>query len=183
MSLSTRSIAVAGVLIAVSLVLALTGVGYFPVPNVTDSATIMHVPAIIGGVLEGPVVGFLVSLVFGISAYIRFRELPLEWGSEFNRILILLVTRLFIGIVAWAVYRSLRGVNQILALAAAGVAGTLTNTGLVLGLAIGLGILPAAVAAGAVPQFIFEAVVAAIVTVAVVAAWRGLGGTGRGSSV
>ncbi len=182
MNLSTRSIAVAGVLIAVTIVLALTGLGYFPVPNVTDAATIMHVPAIIGGVLEGPVVGLLVSLVFAVDSYIRFRELPLEWGSEFNRILILLVTRLFIGVVAALVYRALRGTNQILALAAAGVAGTLTNTGLVLGLAIGLEILPAAIIGAAFPQFVFEAVLAAVITVAVVAAWRQLNTRG-GSSV
>jgi uncharacterized membrane protein len=182
MQLSTRSIAVAGVLIAVTIVLALTGLGYFPVPNVTDAATIMHVPAIIGGVLEGPVVGLLVGLVFGVDSYIRFRELPLEWGSEFNRILILLLTRLLIGVVASLVYRALRSTNQLLALAAAGVAGTLTNTGLVLGLGVGLGILPAAIIGAAFPQFVFEAVLAAVITVAVVAAWRQLNTRG-GSSV
>ena len=122
--MSTRTIVMAGILIAVAAVLALTGLGYFPVPNVTDSATIMHVPAIIGGVLGGPLVGFLVSLVFGIDAYVRFRELPLEWGSEFNRILILLITRLFIGPVAAWIYRAFRGAGQSVASAAAGVAGT-----------------------------------------------------------
>jgi uncharacterized membrane protein len=180
--MSTRTIVVAGILIAVAAVLALTGLGYFPVPNVTDQATIMHVPAIIGGVLEGPLVGFLVSLVFGIDAYIRFRELPLEWGNEFNKILILGLTRLLVGPVAAWIYRALRRSNASLASAVAGVAGTLTNTGLVLGLAVGLGILPAAIIGTAIPQFLFEAIVAAILTVAVVAAWRGLGGKG-GSSV
>ena len=48
MTISTRSIVVAGALIAISAVLSLTGLGYFPVPNVTASATILHVPPIIG---------------------------------------------------------------------------------------------------------------------------------------
>jgi uncharacterized membrane protein len=97
--------------------------------------------------------------------------------------LILLVTRCFIGVVAAFIYRWLRNTNQILALAAAGVAGTLTNTVLVLGLAVGLQIYPPIIFSLVAPQFVFEAVVAAIITVAVVAAWRGLR-TGRsGSSV
>jgi uncharacterized membrane protein len=184
MSLSTRSIAVAGVLIAVTIVLALTGLGYFPVPNVTAQATILHVPAIIAGVLEGPVVGLLVGLVFGIDSYIRFRELPeLTNQPEAIRILILLITRCFIGITAALTYRSLRTTNQFVALAAAGIIGTLTNTLLVLGLAVGLQIYPPIVFSLAAPQFIFEAVLAAIITVAVVAAWRGLGSRRGGSSV
>ncbi len=180
--MSTRTIVVAGVLIAVAAVLALSGLGYVPVPNVTDQATIMHVPAIIGGVLEGPLVGFLVSLVFGIDSYVRFRELPFEWGSEFNRILVLFGGRLLIGVLAALVYRALRGKSQIVALASAAVIGTAANTLSVLGLAVALGILPAAVFATVGPQFLFEAIVAALVTIAVVAAWRGLGTKG-GSSI
>ncbi len=182
MGISTRSIVVAGLLIAVAALLALTGLGYFPVPNVTAEATIMHVPAIIGGVLEGPVVGLLVGLVFGINAYIRFVGLPFFAGQPaWVPVLVLFVPRLLIGVVAWLVYRALRQTNQVVALAVAGVAGTLTNTVLVLGLAIGLGVLPAAVIAGAIPQAIFECVVAAIITVAVVVAWKRID-TGRGGS-
>ncbi len=180
--MSTRTIVVAGVLIAVAAVLGLTGLGYFPVPNVTDQATIMHVPAIIGGVLEGPLVGFLVSLVFGLDSYVRFRELPLEWGSETNRIVVLLGGRLLIGVLAAVVYRGLRNVNHWLALVAAGIFGTAANTLAVVGLAVALGIFPAAIFATIWPQFIFEATIAAVITVAVVAAWRGLGTKG-GSSI
>ncbi len=183
MRISTRSIVVAGLLLAVAIVLAVTRLGYFPVPNVTDDATIMHVPAIIGGVLEGPVVGLLVSLVFGINAYFRYVGLPFFAGQPaWVPVLVLFVPRLFIGIVAWLVYRALHKTNQVVALAAAGVAGTLTNTILVLGFAIGLGVLPAAIIPTALPQAIFEMVVAAIITVAVVAAWKQID-TGRGSSV
>ena len=48
---STKNIVLSGVLLAVALVLSLTGLGYFPVPNIAQQATIMHVPAIIGAVL------------------------------------------------------------------------------------------------------------------------------------
>ncbi|MCS6910656.1 MAG: ECF transporter S component [Anaerolineales bacterium] len=192
MQLSTRTIVIAGVLIAVALVLAFTGLGYFPVPNVTDSATIMHVPSIVGGVLEGPVVGLIIGIVFAIDAYIRFGGL-FAGAPAYLPFLILLAPRLFIGIVAALVYRALKSTNEILALIIAAAAGTLTNTVLVLGLAVLFwsqipffasipGLTPAIFVTSAIPQAIFEMILAIIVTVAVVAAWKRLE-TRRGSSV
>lgn len=191
MQLSTRTIVIAGVLIAVALVLAFTGLGYFPVPNVTDSATIMHVPAIIGGVLEGPVVGLITGVVFAIDAYIRFGGL-FAGAPPYLAFLILLVPRLLIGVVAALVYRALKPTNEIVALVVAAAAGTLTNTVLVLGQAVLFwnqipffasipGLTPAIFVSGAIPQAIFEMILAIIVTVAVVAAWKQIE-TGRGGS-
>ena len=169
-------------MIAVSAILALTGLGYFPVPNVTDDATIMHVPVIIGAVLEGPIVGLLVGLVFGINAYIRYLGLPFFVDQPaWVPVLVLFVPRLCIGLVAAWVYQALRKGNQGVALGLAGILGTLTNTVLVLGFAIGLGLLPAAIIVAALPQAIFEMVVAAVITIAVVAAWKQIE-TGRGGS-
>lgn len=191
MQLSTRQIVVAGVLIAVALVLAFTGLGYFPVPNISQEATIMHVPAIIGGVLDGPVVGVLVGLVFAVNAYIRFGGL-FAGAPGYLPILILAVPRLLIGVVAWYAYRALKGRNEILALTVGAVAGTLTNTILVVGLLLVFfnaipffaqnGVTQAAFVVSVIPQAIFESILAAIVTVAVVAAWRRLQTRG-GSSV
>lgn len=182
MQISTRSIVVAGVLIAVAAVLALTGLGYFPVPNVTSEATIMHVPAIIGGVLEGPVVGLIVGLVFGVNALTRFAGLPVFAGQPaWMPFVVLFLPRLFIGVVAAYVYVALKKSGEIVALTAAGIAGTLTNTILVLGLAIILGLLPAEIFVTAIPQAAFESIIAAVLTVAVVAAWKRIE-TGRGGS-
>ncbi len=167
MNISTRSIVVAGVMIAVSIVLGVTGLGYFPVPNVTAEATIMQVPAIIGGVLEGPVVGLIVGIVFGANALMRFSGLPIFAGQP-----------------AWmpfVVYLWLHNRNQIVALSVAAVLGTLTNTVLVLGLAILFGLLPAAIIPTVIPQAVFEMVIAAVITVAVVATWKRIE-TGRGGS-
>ena len=182
MNISTRKIVVAGMMIAVSTILAITGLGYFPVPNVTDDATIMHVPVIIGAVLEGPVVGLLVGLIFGINAYVRYLGLPFFVDQPaWVPILVLFLPRLMIGLVAGWVYLALRRGNQIFALGAAGVLGTLTNTALVLGFAIGLGLLPAAIIGAALPQAIFEMTLAALITIAVVAAWKRID-SGRGGS-
>lgn len=190
MNISTRSIVVAGVLIAISAVLALTGLGYFPVPNVTASATIMQVPPIIGGVLEGPLVGAVVGLVFGIDSLVKFSSIVLTspayanspaWLGWLAAIVIILLPRLLIGPAAWLVYKSLRSNNEIAALGAAGVVGSLTNTVLVIGFAILLQVFTFEIVAVVIPQAIFESILAAVVTIAVVAAWKRIE-TGRGGS-
>ena len=190
MQISTRKIVVAGVLLAVALILSVTSLGYFPVPNVSAAATIMHVPGIIGAVLEGPVVGLLITLVFAIDAYIRFGGL-FTGAPGYLPVLILLFPRLLVGVGAWLAYSALKSVNEYVALIAAAIAGTLTNTVLVVGLALVFyGSIPAfaSVPRGAfvlsvIPQAIFETLLAVIVTVAVVAAWKRLDTRGGKSSV
>ncbi len=180
--ISTRSIVVAGVLIAVTLVLALTNLGYFPVPNMTGRGTVLHVPAIIGAVLEGPTVGAIIGIVLGVTSYFLPDVQPLFAGQPFwVPIVVLVIPRLLIGVVAWAVYRALRRNNEIVALGAAAVLGTLTNTALVIGSAVLLGLLPAAIIPTVVPQALFEMIVAAVLTIAVVAVWKGIA-RGRGGA-
>ena len=57
--LNVRKIVITGVLAAIAILLGVTRLGFIPVPNVSGNATIMHVPAIIGGVMEGPIVGLV----------------------------------------------------------------------------------------------------------------------------
>lgn len=56
---SVRQIAMIGMLSAISIFLGLTGLGFIPIPPV--KATIMHIPVIIGAIVEGPIVGSLVG--------------------------------------------------------------------------------------------------------------------------
>jgi uncharacterized membrane protein len=156
-TLNTRRIVVAGVLGAIAIVLAVTQLGFIPVPNTTGSATIMHVPAIIGAVLEGPIVGVLAGGIFGIYSMI-------QGGALFANPLISVVPRLLIGLTSWLAYRSLAKVNQDLAAAVAGVVGTLTNTILVVGGLIGFGLIPAAAIPTIIPQAVMELVLAAVLT-------------------
>lgn len=73
MQLSTKEIVVAGMLGAISIVLGVTRLGFIPVPTPAGNATIMHIPAILGAVLEGPVVGALIGLIFGIFSFFTAR--------------------------------------------------------------------------------------------------------------
>ena len=177
---STRNIVLSGVLLAVALVLSLTRLGYFPVPFPTQESTILHIPGIVGAVLGGPVVGLIVSLVFAFDAYTRFVG-AYTWPNAIAPILTLFVSRLLIPIAAWLVYRALKNINEIVALGLAGALGSLTNTAAVVGFAIFFGVLPPDVIGVILPAVVFEFVLSAVVTVAVVAAYKRLA-VGRGGS-
>jgi uncharacterized membrane protein len=161
-SLNVRQIVIAGILGGIAIFLGYTRLGFIPVPNLAGNATIMHVPAILGGALEGPVVGTIVGGIFGVFSFIQ-AEVPF-----FRDPLVSILPRLFIGVVAWAVFVGLRSRSVDLASAAAGVLGSLANTVGVLGMAVLLGYLPFAALVPIVPQAIAEAVLAAVVTVVVV---------------
>ena len=175
-SVRTRTIVVSGLLGAIQILLGLTGLGFIPMPTGVN-ATILHVPAIIAGVLEGPIAGLLVGLIFGIFSLVRATT------PTFADPLVAILPRLFIGPVAWLVFVALRRINLGVAAAVAAVAGTLTNTILVLGIGVLRGYFPPELAwTLALTNAPGEAIVAAIITTAVVLAMAG-GGRMRKSSV
>ncbi len=136
----TRTIVIAGVLSAISILLAVTPIGYL-ITIAGISATTMHIPVIIGAVLEGPVVGALIGLVFGVTSLIRAAVAPNgPIDPFFINPLLSVLPRLLIGPAAWLAWRSLRRWPTV-GLVAAGIAGSVTNTVLVL-LMLGL-FLPA----------------------------------------
>jgi len=174
-----RKVVIAGVLGAISAVLGAT-VGFMPVPTPAGAVTFMHIPAILGGIMEGPLVGAFVGLIFGIFSLIS-PAVPVKDP------LVVVLPRLFIGITAWATYIALKRWNEIVALTVASVVGSLTNTVLVLGTAVLLiqfGLLafpltPAMALSIGILQGLPEAAVAAIIVVAVMMAWKGIARRGQ----
>lgn len=96
-----RRVVVAGLLLAITLLMAFTPVGFIPMPTPAGSATIAHIPAIIGAILEGPLVGVIVSLGFGFGSFFS----PLV---PIKDPLVIILPRLLIGPVAWWVFAVLR---------------------------------------------------------------------------
>ena len=163
MNQSTRKIAVTGVLGAIAVFLGVTGLGFIPVPvpNVAGDATIMHVPAIHGGVLEGPLVGILVGAIFGLFSLLNANS-PIFADPAVS-----VFPRLFVGLVAYLAFAGLKRVSLYLAWIAAGFLGTLTNTTLVLSMAYFRGYITWAVVVDIIPQFIAETVIAIVLTIAI----------------
>jgi uncharacterized membrane protein len=160
--LNVRQIVIAGILGGIVALLGYTRWGFIPVPNLAGSATILQVPAILGGAIEGPVVGLIVGLLFGIFSWLD----PIV--PFFRDPLVSIFPRLFIGVVAWAVFAGLRRWNLDLASAAAGVIGSLTNTAGVLTMLVVLKYLPPAAIIPIIPQAVVEAILSAVITVIVV---------------
>lgn len=158
--ITTERIVIAGVLAAITIILGVVpGLGFIPIPNTTGSATTEHIPTILGGIVGGPLVGIVSGLIFGILSFLR------STTPIFKDPLVAIVPRLFIGLVAWAVFAGLVRFNRDVAAVVAGFLGSATNTVLVLSIAVARGYIPAPVVITIIPQAIIEAIVAALFTV------------------
>ena len=167
----TRKIVITGIMGAISIFLGVTRWGFIPWFG-GISLTIMHVPVIIGAILEGPVVGVLIGLIFGVASLIQAAVAPNGPGDViFTNPFISVLPRLFIGPVAWFVWSLLKRWPPV-GLVVAGLAGSMTNTILVLG-AIGvLGILPwPAIGAYIISNGLLEAALSAVLVLLVCSAW------------
>ena len=177
LQLSAFDIAVAGVFGALAIVLAFTPLGLIPVPNPTEAATSLHLPAIVAGILAGPVVGGLVGLVLATSSWYLFGAsfITFAGGNLLVALLAAFLPRLLIGVLAYYAYRPLRR-WPALASAAAGLVGTLTNTFGVLGILVWLGTLPVALLAPTFSMNVpIEVALALVVTIPIVVALRAVG--------
>lgn len=97
----TRKIVVTGILGAISIFLGLTRWGFLPWFS-GASLTIMHIPVIIGAVLEGPTVGLAIGLIFGVFSTIQAAVAPNgPTDIWFTNPVLSVFPRLFIGPIAW----------------------------------------------------------------------------------
>ncbi len=173
--ISTHDLAVAGVFGALAIVLAFTPLGLIPVPNPSEAATSLHLPAIIAGILSGPIVGALVGLVLAISTWYLYSTafITFAGGNLLVALAAAFLPRLLIGVTAYYAFRPLR---RWPAPAVAGLVGTLTNTFGVLGILIFLGTLPVALLAPVFSMNVpIEIALALVVTIPTVAVLRAMG--------
>ena len=184
----TRRLVVCGMLSAVSVVLGMTPLGIIPLGPL--GVTTMHLPAIIGAILEGPVVGGVIGLIFGLVSLYKAVSGGSLLAPIFMNPLVSILPRILIGPATTYAYRGLEKLTKKHALSIGGgaVAGTLINTVGVMGFiymlyagqyAEAIGVDPATVgytilgicATNGIP----ECIVAVVISVAVCLAVRGIG--------
>lgn len=159
MKATTRTIAITGMLSAIAIVLGLTPLGLIPVPTLAGRATIMHIPVIIGAIIEGPLVGMFVGFIFGLISFMT------TGAPLLKNPIIAILPRILIGLFAYYSYKWTK--SSIVS----AIVGGLTNTIGVLGLGVLFKIIPFAAAIGiTVTQGIPEAIVGSIITVVIVKA-------------
>lgn len=141
----TRWLVGVALFVALQLVLQLTGIGLIPLPLIR--ATTLHIPVIVGAVLLGPLAGAILGGTFGLCSMWTATTAPTALSFAFSPFLadslsgaakavwIALGCRILIGVVSgwlWIALKKVK-VNDLAALPVVGVAGALTNTGLVMG--------------------------------------------------
>ena len=124
--IGTRQIAVIGMLSAITMVLGSTGLGFIPLPMA--KATIMHIPVIIGAIIEGPLVGAIIGLIFGIFSIFQNMTNPSLLSFAFINPLVSVVPRVLVGIMAYYGYRLFSKRNTTLGVGFGAAIGSLTNT-------------------------------------------------------
>lgn len=181
----TKKIVSIGLLSSISIFLGLSGLGFIPIPPV--KATILHVPVIIGAILDGPIVGMIIGLFFGLFSMYNALVTMTPTSFVFLNPIIALIPRIMIGLISYYVYtilcRFLKNKYKAFSVGAAAVCGSLINTAGVLGLAyfiyldkfskaLGLSATAGAKAISlvAATNGIPEAIVSALITIPIIAA-------------
>ncbi|MCW6701644.1 ECF transporter S component [Anaerococcus sp. NML200537] len=106
MKFDTRNLTSVGILGAIVIMLGLTPLGFLPLGVLT--VTTLHIPVIIAGILEGPLVGGLVGLIFGLFSIFNAITRPGPISFVFYNPLISIIPRILIGVVTGLVYRALK---------------------------------------------------------------------------
>ncbi len=122
-----RKLSIIGLLSAITIVLGLTGYGFIPLP--IAKATIMHIPVVIGAIIEGPIVGMVIGLCFGLFSLIQNITNPTSVLSfAFINPLVSVLPRVLIGLGAYYGYKLFKIRNESIRIGFGTAVGTAVNT-------------------------------------------------------
>ncbi len=135
--LSTKKLVLAGMLLALMIALEALGIGLIVLPWMT--ATILHIPVIIGAIAGGLGVGLVLGAAFGVQSLISAIVKPVLMSPLFLNPLVSILPRVLIPIVTYLVYRLLAGLEKkhpnVRVLVTA-LFGSLANTVFVMGMIV-----------------------------------------------
>ena len=145
---STKQLALLSMFAAIIVLLAFTPIGFIPLGFM--KATIIHVPVIIGSIMLGPRMGAILGGLFGLTSLITNTTLPVITSFVFSPLIpvpglgrgsllalvVCFVPRILVGVFPWLAYHGVQKLikkkNSTVALAIAGIVGSMTNTLLVM---------------------------------------------------
>ncbi len=108
--LTLRNMTVIGVLGGISVMLGMTPLGFIPIGP--TKATIMHIPVIIGSILEGPIVGSFIGFIFGVFSIFQAITSPTPVSFVFYNPLISILPRVVMGFGTYYIYRLFKDNNS-----------------------------------------------------------------------
>ena len=129
-------------------------IGYIKIPVLAIQATTVHIPVIVGSILLGPKKGAFLGFVFGMTSLINnttqpgltsfcfspFIEIGEGLGGSPLALIVCFVPRIPVGVVPYFTYEGLQKLwknkekGRKFSLVVSGVAGSMTNTILVMGM-------------------------------------------------
>ena len=101
--LTLRELTVVGLLAAITIILGLSGYGIMALGPL--NVTTLHVPALIGALVEGPRVGAFVGLIFGVYSFWQNFTAPNILSPLFINPLVSVVPRIIFPVLAVLVYK------------------------------------------------------------------------------
>lgn len=178
---NTKMLTKVGLLSAITVIMGSTGLGFVQLPML--KLTIMHVPVIIGAILEGPMVGALIGLMFGLFSVYQNLSAPNFLSFAFYNPLVSVMPRILIGITAYYVYKLIARYKESIGIAVGAAIGSFTNTVGVLGMIyilylqeyakakeLNIGAAVKALLTAGGTNGVLEAILAAVITVPIVLA-------------
>jgi len=147
---NVRSFTLTAMFLAIMIILAVTPLGFIPIGPI--NATTMHIPVIIASIVLGPRIGAGLGAIFGVLSLARatviitpmsfvfspFIANPLTNQGDWRAIIVAIIPRILIGVVPYFVYKGIHRLMKQKALPVslfiAGLAGSMTNTILVMNL-------------------------------------------------
>ncbi|WP_430596714.1 ECF transporter S component [Enterococcus sp. DIV0175] len=177
---NTKNFTLTAMFLAILILLAVTPLGFIPIGPI--NATTMHIPVIIASIVLGPRLGAFLGGVFGFISLIRSTiiQTPLSFvfsplvpvigttQGSWKALLVVFIPRVLIGIVPYFVYMGFKRFSKRntspVALFIAGLAGSLTNTILVMNLIYFLFQQDYAQVIGANTNAVYSAILAVIFT-------------------
>lgn len=153
----TKTLKMAQIALFTSLIIILAFVpyiGYIKLPILAIQATTVHIPVIVGSILLGPKAGAFLGGVFGLTSLINntmqpgitsfcfspFIQINEDMGGSPLALVVCFVPRILCGVVPYFVYKAIQNnaknkdKTRKFSLLISGVAGSLTNTILVMGM-------------------------------------------------
>lgn len=190
-----RKLVITGALGGLAVFLGISRLGFFPWFS-GASITVLHVPAIIGAILEGPIVGTGIGAIFGIFSLIQANIAPLSpIDIAFRNPLVSVLPRILFPLATWGIWYLISKWKRTPAIIISSIGGTLIHTVLVLTTLVltnGSGILTggvsgvtiwAVISAIFVANGIPEAIIAAVLSTLIISAWIGVSNSKKKSKL
>lgn len=180
---STLRMTQLALLIAIELIMAVTPLGYIMIPPI--SATLMHIPVIVGALVMGPKAGAALGTVFGLTSLwkastqatspVDLAFSPFVSGKPIQSLIMCMGPRILLGVIAALLFKAFiktfHGKERI-SIGLSAVLATICHTVMVLGLLaiffseFGMGVMTVVLSLVTVSSAC-EMLVAAIISVAV----------------